>query len=370
MKNRAQRESLCDLDVPAVQSQVAGFGRLEDPAWDQFVEAHPQGWLCHLSAWQRVLNESFPHIQGHLVVIRGGASIRAGLPVYCVRSWLSGNRLVSIPFATLCHPLATHPEDTARLLDAVLEFSRTTGSRYVEIRAMRPLMDGVVDRFARSDGFKHHCLAVEAGPEALRKRFDRSCVRQRIDRALKSGVDVATVSDDRGLRQFYALYLKLRSRLGLPPHPYRFIRALWDTFSPSGRVQVQLAMHGGVPLAGILLFRFNGRVSAEYLVSDDSRRDLSPNHLLVWNAIRKAHEDGFRVFDFGRTHVANASLVDFKGRWGTTVSDLPVYYHPPSHGRSPEAGDSRLKLASRAAFRRMPEWCSRWLGERIYSHMG
>ena len=349
---------------------AAEVGRLDEPSWDRFVEAHPLGWVCHLSDWQRVLQESFPHITGHLLVIRDSTSIRAGIPVYQVNSWLSGNRLVSIPFATLCQPLVSGPEDKDQLLDAVLEFSRAGGSRYVEIRTMRGLPAAAEERLARSDRFKHHSLMVDGDLEALRKRFDRSCVRQRIDRALKNGIELTSVVDDGGLRQFYDLYLKLRRRIGLPPQPYRFIRSLWATFFPSGRLEVQLATYRGVPIAGILLLRFNGRVSAEYQVSDESHRDLSPNHLLVWNAIRRAHDDGCRVFDFGRTNCANSSLLDFKRRWGTTVSDLPVYYFPRAFVRPGQGDESRLRRISYTAFRRMPDWCNRWLGERIYDHMG
>jgi len=85
----------------------------------------------------------------------------------------------------------------------------------------------------------------------------------------------------------------------------------------------------------------------------------APTTCLVWNAIREAHEDGFRVFDFGRTDSANNSLLDFKLRWGTTVSDLPVYYYPRSYSGMSEARNTRLRLASQVVFQRMPDWCNR-----------
>ena len=77
-----------------------------DPRWDQFVESHPLGLICHLSGWKQVLEESFPQMKGrYLAILSDDNSIRAALPVFEIRSILTGNRLVSIPFATNCDPL-------------------------------------------------------------------------------------------------------------------------------------------------------------------------------------------------------------------------------------------------------------------------
>ena len=64
--------------------------------WDTFVKKHPFRWLSHLSAWKQVLEMSFKHIRGHFLAIRDYDSNRvvAGLPVYTVKVWLTGNKLV------------------------------------------------------------------------------------------------------------------------------------------------------------------------------------------------------------------------------------------------------------------------------------
>ena len=62
-----------------------------------------------------------------------GRALRAGLPVYEVRSWLTGNRLVAAPFATLCDPLVSGPEDLGLLLDKVMQTARDRRSKHVEI---------------------------------------------------------------------------------------------------------------------------------------------------------------------------------------------------------------------------------------------
>ncbi|HOQ60157.1 MAG TPA: GNAT family N-acetyltransferase [Vicinamibacterales bacterium] len=345
------------------------LGPADFARWDDFVERHPDGWICHLSDWLRTLEESFPHITGRVLASERDGALRAGIPVCEVRSRVLGTRLVSVPYGTLCCPLAPDDE-VGRLMEGVLDLGRRAGARCIEVRAVRPLSAAAAERFARQARYTHHSLDVTAGAEALRLRLHRSCVRQRIDRALARGVVDEEAQDEGGLRAFYDLYVRCRKRLGLPPQPYRFIRSMWLAFRPQGRLEVRLASCRGTPIAGILLLRFNGRTSAEYLVSDDGRRHESPGHLLVWNAIRRSHELGCRVFDFGRTDAANEGLMAFKNRWGAQVTGLPVYYHPKSRLQAVESRRAALRSAGRVVFRRLPARANRWLGELIYRHAG
>jgi len=64
---------------------------ITDPRWDKFVESHPFGWVCHLSGWKQVLEKSFKHIQGYcFVLVDENDNIKAGLPVYELKSCLAG----------------------------------------------------------------------------------------------------------------------------------------------------------------------------------------------------------------------------------------------------------------------------------------
>jgi lipid II:glycine glycyltransferase (peptidoglycan interpeptide bridge formation enzyme) len=91
---------------------------------------------------------------------------------------------------------------------------------------------------------------------------------------------------------------------------------------------VLLAQKDSKTLAALLLFKFKDRVSVEYAVSDKTYVRLSPNHLLFWEAIKMAYEEGYEIFDFGRTSPYNKSLMDFKRRWGTAIVDLPQLIYP------------------------------------------
>jgi hypothetical protein len=106
----------------------------QDRRWDKFIERHPLGWISHTSGWKNFLERSFKHIRGHHLAVVDGEEIVAALPIFAVRSWLTGKRLVSVPFATLSDPLLSALEDMGILLDAVLNLSNKIGAKYVEIR--------------------------------------------------------------------------------------------------------------------------------------------------------------------------------------------------------------------------------------------
>lgn len=346
---------------------------LREPSWDEFVHDHPFGWLCHLSHWKRVLEKSFPHLKGHCFAIVESKSggIRATLPIYEVTSWLTGKRLVSIPFATLCDPLVTQPEDLSRLLDAVVDLSKEAGASYAEVRTLNahPLFQE--NCFARRDFFVHHYLPLDAAPEILKKRFHRSCVRQRIDRALQSNLILRLDNDIKALETFFGLYVMTRKRLFLPPQPYKFLHALWKTFAPSGNLQILLAEHDKRAVGGLILFKYRDRVSAEFAASDETFRNFSPNHFLFWEAIKLAYEEGFKIFDFGRTAPDNASLMDFKRRWATTAATLPQFYYPSETVEKIENQGKSIKLKIINQIVQKAPLCSmRMIGNFCYRHLG
>jgi hypothetical protein len=346
---------------------------LEDPRWDRFVAKHPLGWITHLSGWKKVLETSFSHMKGYYLAIpdRHTGEILAGLPVFEVRSWLTGRRMVSVPFATLCDPLVSTSGEMKELIATATELSDRLKTAYLEIRtfASHPLMQEA--GLGMRTLFKHHYLAINADPEDLKKSFHRTCVRQRITRAVNSGVHLRVAETREDLDLFYALYVAARRRIGLPPQPLLFFRMLWDVFHPAGEILLLFAEWNERTIGGLLLFRFKDRLSAEYLASDEGFRDMSPDHFLFWEAIRSAHRSGCSVFDFGRTSPLNQTLMDFKGRWGTVTTDLPCFYYPERAGNAiQERRDSLPYRLVMALCRRAPEPALDYLGRLCYRHMG
>lgn len=271
-----------------------------DERWDKFVESHPFGWICHLSGWRKVLEESFTHLKGYfLALINREGEIKAGLPIYEIRSWLTDHRLVSIPFATLCDPLISTKEEMEILFNAAIILLRRCNASYIEIRTLSSAPLICDERFGARSFYKHHYLLLDIDPEQLKRKFHRSCVRQRISRAVESQMSFRIGDRESDLENFYQLHKMTRKRLSLPPQPYCFFKSLWDTFWPKRRIIMLMAEKEGKGIASLILFKFKNRVSAEFAASDEAYKHFSPNHFLFWEAIKLAYREGYKIIDFG-----------------------------------------------------------------------
>ncbi|MBN1846622.1 MAG: GNAT family N-acetyltransferase [Sedimentisphaerales bacterium] len=371
--NSKTSESPCGGTGTAAPVRLEWIDPLTDDRWDRFVDDHPYGWLCHRAAWKQVLESAFPHMRGYYPVLQDAASgdLLAALPLYHVSSRLTGSRLVSIPFASLCDPLIQNDDQWQQLWPAVLELQRRCRTGHVEIRTHACRQGEKDERIGRRCFFLHHCLGLDRPAAELKASFHRTCVRQRIDRAEKSGLTLQIGRLESDLKTFYDLYVLTRKRKALPPQPYAFLEALWRAFEPTGNLELLLAEYRGSFPAGMILLKYKDRVSAEFAVSDDNFRHISPNHFLFWRAIQAASSEGYRRFDFGRTSPRQESLLDFKRRWGTEQEDLPELYHPAEACPNDDQGESDWKYRMvQGLSRRIPLcWQGRW-GRFIYRHLG
>lgn len=124
--------------------------------------------------------------------------------------------------------------------------------------------------------------------------------------AEKKGVRVASGSEnshgDSGtgevLKSFYEMYAETSARDGFLIRPFAYYRDVWETMLKAGRARIFLARVGSEPVAGLVLFWFGKRAWYFYGASRNTHRDLMPNHLLQWEAMRWAKQQGCTEYDF------------------------------------------------------------------------
>jgi serine/alanine adding enzyme len=347
---------------------------VKEPSWDHFVINHPNGQIYHHSGWKTHLESSFKHIKGKYYVLNGGggSDIFAGLPVFEVKSWLTGRRLVCSPYATHCDPLVTDPGQINIFLEELIRLSKELKCTYIELKTFKT--DALINnqQFGASRYYRYHYLNLGLPLDKLWTGFHRSCVRQRIQRAERSDVQLKVGATESDLKDFYRLLAMTRERRALPLQPYSFFKSLWDVFSPSKQIQLLLAQKDGVSVSTLLLLLFKDTMTAEYAASDKNFKDMSPNHFLFWEAIRTAHEKGYKIFDFGRTSPQNTSLMDFKKRWGTQEVSLTHYYYPAERATAVSQKEEgwKYKIVKKVVSLDLPGPAQKFLGDFLYRHMG
>jgi len=121
----------------------------------------------------------------------------------------------------------------------------------------------------------------------------------------------------------------------------------------------------------MVLFKFKDRVFWEFIGEHHEFRHLHPTHFLLWQAIKQSCEEGYRIFDFGRTAPNNLGLMDFKRRWGTVMADLPQFWFPRNSSHSFDNTEKTVKhRLARTLVRKLPPRFLPLLGELCYRHMG
>ena len=352
-------------------AKVTEIDPIKDQQWDEFVLAHPLGWLCHHSGWKRVLDRSFGHMKGHYLAIIQNGEIKAALPVYEVRSWLLGHRLISVPFATLCDPLVTSPAEMNTLVEETFNLMRSVRASSIEIKTLSSSTLVNNDNLSSNLYHKYHYMRLGDPPELLMKNFDRSCVRQKIAKAMKSNLTLEECRSEEDLRAFHKLHaLTRKERQGLPPKPYILFESLWQVFSPTNNVSILLCRWRDRIIAGVMLFKFRDRISIEIAAYDTKLVHLCPMHFLIWHSIQMAYREGYKILDFGSTPFLDKGLMDFKKRWATTVCDLVNFNHPRRESQHHERVESAGYKIVQSILRRAPDAVVSTIGRFVYHHLG
>jgi lipid II:glycine glycyltransferase (peptidoglycan interpeptide bridge formation enzyme) len=138
---------------------------------------------------------------------------------------------------------------------------------------------------------------------------------------------------------FYRLYAETAQRDGFIIRPPDYYRDAWGRFMDEGpgraAAHLLLAEAEGEVVAGLILFLFGPTAWYMYGASSDRHRELMPNHLLQWEAIRLARSLGCILYDlWGAPERLDESdpmwgVVHFKqGLGGELARGLGAWDHP------------------------------------------
>jgi len=120
--------------------------------------------------------------------------------------------------------------------------------------------------------------------------------RYNVRLAMRRGVQVRS-GTEADLKLFYDLYAETAQRDGFPIRPAEYYYDAWGTFLQAEKACLLLAEVEGDAVAGLILFTFGPMAWYMYGASSDRHRNLMPNNLLQWEAIRCARSAGCKRYD-------------------------------------------------------------------------
>ncbi len=286
---------------------------LHDSRWADFAERHPRASIFHTPGWLEVLRLTYGYEPIVYTTSAPGTPLVNGI-VFCrVSSWLTGDRMVSLPFTDHCEPLVEGPEDGKEILDSLQGALGREKFKYIELR---PLSANLLTEtcLQKNNSFWFHALDLHAELGELFKKLQKDSIQRKIRRAEREDLLYEEGRSDSLLNKFYHLFM---------------------------------------------VYKYGG--------SDASSHNLGAMPFLFWKAIQDAKKDGVQRFDFGRSDSDNAGLITFKDRWGSQRSEL-TYWRLP--GRSTQVpAPWKLKVAG-PIFACMPDLFLAASGRILYRHLG
>ena len=300
---------------------------LEDPRWDEFLTRHPDASLFHSRPWLQALFRTYGYKSLALTTSPVGQPLKNAIVFCAVESWLTGRRLVSLPFSDHCEPLLDKEDDLKLFADALERECRNGHWRYVELRPLKPF-ELETSLCHATLTYSFHKVDLQPDPNALFRNFHKNSTQRKIRRAEREGIAYREGSTESLLDNFYGLFMMTRRRHKLPAPSRTWFRHLMAAFGKS--LQIRIAYQNERPVAGMVTIRYKDTLVYKYGGSDSRFTNLGGMHLLFWKSIQEAKESGLNVFDLGRTDLDQSGLITFKSRWGAHQSLLTYSRYSPS----------------------------------------
>ncbi len=150
-----------------------------DERWDEFLQKHTNASIFHTRGWLEALRQTYDYKPIAFTTSPPGSPLTNGLAFCGISSWLSGARLVSLPFSDHCTPLVQSPDELTVLLAYLQEKRDAEKWSYIEIR---PTDSDVARRrsFWKSKSFFFHKLDLRPSLDEIFQNFHRDCVQRKI----------------------------------------------------------------------------------------------------------------------------------------------------------------------------------------------
>ena len=338
---------------------------LTDTRWSELVLQHARSSVFHTQGWLEALRRTYGYKPTVFTTSSPHEALTNGM-VFCnVNSWVTGNRLVSLPFSDHCEPLVNNEEELLAILASLSQPSARKRWKYIEIR---PLTRGVQSEtdFGNSESFCSHRLDLRPAIEQVFKGLHKDCVQRRIRKAEREGVIYEEGNSEELLRKFYQLMVLTRRRHQLPPQPLDWFRNLSRTLGDS--LRIRLASRERRPVASILTLRFRDTEVYKYGCSDPRFTNLGGTQWLFWKTIQEAKSVGLKELDLGRSDWDNPGLIVSKDRLGASRQPLTYWRHPKPQPQS-ESFAWMKRLAGRF-IRSAPQPLLAATGRLLYRHFG
>ena len=169
-------------------------------------------------------------------------------------------------------------------------------------------------------------------------RKTRAEIREGIRNQLEFRVDAI------GPREFFDVYSRSVRDLGTPVFPKQLFVNGSQQFGSNCKI---FSVHwNGKLVSAVWTLFYKDEVVPYFGGSIREYNRLAVNNFMYWMLMKYGCENGYKVFDFGRSK-KGTGFFDFKKRWGMTMSDLSYQYSLFRQQTLPDTSPLRSEVLSR-----------------------
>jgi FemAB-related protein (PEP-CTERM system-associated) len=359
--------------VAGQQVQAVVWERQE--SWDAYVASHPKANVYQQFGWKRVIEEAYGRKAIYLAAVRkperhvGKEEIIGVLPLICLKHFLFGKSLISMPYFDMGGVLSNDEQTAKLLINKAVESGKRLKVDAVEIRQNQPAqhIDIQYDlAFKTQTNKARMVLELPETSDKLMKSF-KSKLRSQIKKPIKAGL-ISRIGGLEFLDDFYRVFSINMRDLGSPVHAKRFIGNVLGEFAETGRIVIVYSDNN--PVAGSVVIGFRDILENPWASALKQFKRLSPNMLLYWTMLEYACDNGYDWFDFGRS-TPDEGTYKFKEQWGAKP-ELLHWHNIYLNGQPSDTGSSGKTKFDRAIrqWKKLPVSTTRFIGPMIRRHIG
>ncbi|KGK99154.1 hypothetical protein LI82_03755 [Methanococcoides methylutens] len=337
---------------------VTNVGKEE---WEYFLDNSNAATIYHTPQWKTFLEKTFNYESNYLFAKDENDNITGLLPLFYVKSKLTGNRLCCVPFSHRCGILG-EINIVKSLIDEAMNYFESTNAHYFEIRdsVSSPL-------FETQNYYSTYVLDVSDNVENLWKNLS-SNARRATRKSEKLGLIAHQTDDPHALKYFYKLNSMTKKELGVPCHPWKFFKNMFDILG--NNVSLYVVEYNDEIIAGGIREYYKDTIIAGYAASHPEYKHMNPYNLLNWKSIQDASNNGYQYYDLGRVSYQNEGLMFFKSRWGTIEKKLYYSYFPKNPKSLTDNRSGFLYNIGTKGIKKMPMSLYEQFSNNIFSKFG
>jgi len=337
---------------------------LTDARWMELVRVHPSASVFHTDRWLKAIHISYGYRPVVYTSSQPGEVLRDGVLFCQIRSWLTGSRMVSLPFSDHCEPLVSDRATLTCILEHIRKQAVQQKCKYVELRpsSSETSSQGLLPPWEQ---YCFHVIDLHPDADTLFSGFQKSSVQRKIRKAEREDLLYEEGHSPELIAKFYHLMQLTRRKHQLPPQPLEWFRNVASCMGD--QMKVRVVSKDGRPAASILTLNFRDTMVYKYGCSDAEMSNLGGTPLLFWLAIQDAKKLGMTAMDLGRSDMDNEGLLTFKERLGGVRSTLTYLRYPEKAAQEKSSVPMRM---AKELFSHMPESLQTVTGRLLYRHIG